>query len=54
MQDQAFRIFTDSGCDISPATLAEWGAQLEALTFRFNDSEKEYNNIIYRFIVIGM
>ena len=44
MQNQAFRIFTDSGCDISPSMLTEWGVQLEALTFRFNDSEKEYTN----------
>ena len=44
MQNQTFRIFTDSGCDISPATLAEWGVHLEALTFRFDDSEKEYTN----------
>ena len=44
MQNQTFRIFTDSGCDISPSTLAEWGVQIEALTFRFNDSEKEYTN----------
>ena len=44
MQDCTFRIFTDSGCDISPALLAEWGVRLEALTFRFNDSKKEYTN----------
>lgn len=44
MQNSSFRIFTDSGCDISPALLAEWGVTGEALTFRFNDSEKEYTN----------
>ncbi len=44
MQNRSFRIFTDSGCDISPALLGEWGVALEALTFRFNDSEKEYTN----------
>ena len=39
-----FVIITDSGCDLSPATLAEWGVPCEALTFRFDDSEKEYSN----------
>ena len=42
MQSNTFCIFTDTGCDISPAQLAEWGVQCAALTFRFNDSEKEY------------
>ncbi|MBQ9079583.1 MAG: DegV family protein [Clostridia bacterium] len=37
-------IFTDSGCDIKPAMLSEWGVQCRALTFRFNDSDKEYSN----------
>ncbi len=37
-------IFTDSACDLSPALLAEWGVQYRNLTFRFNDSEKEYSN----------
>ncbi|MBQ9802812.1 MAG: DegV family protein [Clostridia bacterium] len=44
MQTNTFQIFTDSGCDISPALLAEWGVACEALTFRFNDSEREYSN----------
>jgi len=37
-----FVIFTDSGCDISEELLAAWGVQCEYLTFRFYDSEKEY------------
>ena len=37
-------IFTDSGCDISPATLAEWGVSCRSLTFRFEGEEKEYEN----------
>ena len=39
-----FLIYTDSACDIKPALLAEWGVQYQCLTFRFNDSEKEYSN----------
>ena len=42
MQTTTFQIITDSGCDISPELLAEWGVWCEYLTFRFNDSEKEY------------
>ena len=37
-------IYTDSGCDISPAKLAEWGVPYKSLTFRFNGEEKEYEN----------
>lgn len=37
-------IFTDSACDLSPELLKEWGVQYRNLTFRFNDSEKEYSN----------
>ncbi|MBQ8858743.1 MAG: DegV family protein [Clostridia bacterium] len=37
-------IYTDSGCDISPALLAEWGVPYKSLTFRFNGEEKEYEN----------
>ena len=44
MQNNTFCVFTDSGCDISPALLAEWGVQCASLTFRFNDSEKEYTS----------
>ncbi len=37
-------IYTDSGCDIPTAMLAEWGVQCRNLTFRFTDSETEYSN----------
>ena len=37
-------IFTDSGCDIYPEILAEWGVPSLSLSFRFNDSEREYLN----------
>ena len=37
-------IFTDSACDIKPALLAEWGVMSCELSFRFDDSEKEYSN----------
>ena len=37
-------IFTDSGCDIKPELLKEWGVRSCALTFRFSDDNKEYNN----------
>ncbi|MBE6631856.1 MAG: DegV family protein [Ruminococcaceae bacterium] len=37
-------IYTDSACDISPELLAEWKVPYSSLSFRFNDSEKEYSN----------
>lgn len=37
-------IFTDSGCDIKPELLREWGVDSRSLIFRFNDSDKEYTN----------
>ncbi|MBQ9784520.1 MAG: DegV family protein [Clostridia bacterium] len=37
-------IFTDSGCDIKPELLAEWGVKYRCLTFRFDGSEEEYSN----------
>ena len=37
-------IFTDSACDIKPALLAEWGVMSRDLSFRFDDSEREYSN----------
>lgn len=37
-------IYTDSGCDLSPALLAEWGIPYKSLTFRFDGEEKEYDN----------
>ena len=44
MQNNTFKIITDSGCDISPERLLEWGVHCESLTFRFNGSEQEYGN----------
>lgn len=44
MQNYPFQIFTDSGCDISPAILKEWDVVCESLTFRFNGAEQEYSN----------
>lgn len=40
----SFVIFTDSGCDIAPELLAEWGVPYKSLNFRFDGSEKEYSN----------
>ena len=37
-----YTIFTDSGCDIVPALLAEWDIHRCALTFRFEDEDVEY------------
>lgn len=37
-------IFTDSGCDIKPDLLSEWGVPYKSLNFRFDGSEKEYSN----------
>lgn len=37
-----FVIYTDSGCDIAAEVLEKWGVHCQYLTFRFNDSEKEY------------
>ena len=39
-----YAICTDSGCDIKADLLAEWGVLYKSLTFRFDDSEKEYSN----------
>lgn len=44
MSANTFRIITDSGCDLSPALLAEWGIACESLKFRFEGSEQEYAN----------
>ena len=38
-------IHTDSGCDIAPEILAQWGVSFTSLTFRFDDSEKEYTSL---------
>lgn len=37
-------IFTDSGCDITPELLKDWGVECCPLTFHFTDSEQEYTN----------
>lgn len=37
-------IFADSGCDIAPEILAEWGVPCKPLIFRFTDSEEIYND----------
>ena len=37
-------IYTDSACDIKKEILSEWGVPYRNLTFRFQDSEKEYSN----------
>ena len=39
---KSFVIFTDSACDIKPATLKEWGIENIELSFRFEGEEKEY------------
>lgn len=39
-----FIIFADSGCDLPPQTLADWGVKHLNLTFKFKDSEQEYEN----------
>ncbi len=39
-----YTIFTDSGCDINPQLLKEWGVKYLSLTFCFNNSDKEYTN----------
>ncbi len=40
----SFAIHTDSACDIRPELLKEWGVTSTPLTFRFDDSDKEYSN----------
>lgn len=37
-------IFTDSGCDIAPELLDQWGVKYAALTFHFTDNDQEYGN----------
>ncbi len=37
-------IVTDSACDISPEILSKWGVPFCSLTFRFDSSDKEYQN----------
>lgn len=40
-----YTIVTDTGCDISPKILEEWGVKCCALTFKFTDSDTEYSNL---------
>ncbi len=37
-------IYTDSGCDITPEQLADWGVKHCDLNFLFNGEEKSYTN----------
>ena len=37
-----FVIYTDSGCDIAPELLAQWGVAWSSLSFCFTDEEREY------------
>ncbi len=37
-------IYTDSACDIVPATLAEWGVSRVSLAFRFDHIDKDFLN----------
>lgn len=37
-------IFTDTGCDIDPTTLENWGVKFASLTFKFDDSDVEYTS----------
>ena len=39
-----FVILTDSGCDIIPDILAQWGVSHIPLTFRFEGEDKEYTD----------
>lgn len=39
-----FVVYTDSGCDIAPELLQEWGVHSSSLTFRFDGDETEYSN----------
>ena len=40
----AYIIATDSGCDVAPDVLKEWGVISADLTFRFDGEDKEYTN----------
>ena len=37
-------LFTDSGSDIPPATLAEWGVGYQPLSFRFDHIDRDFSN----------
>ena len=38
----SFVIHTDTGCDVRPAVLQEWGVSFTPLAFRFDGENKEY------------
>jgi len=40
----AFRLFTDSACDIPPETLREWDVGFCSLTYLFDGEQRQYNN----------
>ncbi|HAG69399.1 MAG TPA: fatty acid-binding protein DegV [Lachnospiraceae bacterium] len=39
-----YTVYTDSSCDMGSDILKEWGVRYETLTFKFEDSDKEYTN----------
>ena len=39
-----YTIFTDSGSDISPSLLKEWGVSYIPMTFRFEGEDRDYRN----------
>lgn len=39
-----YRIFTDTGCDISPELLAAWDVRCVELVYRFEGEDREYIN----------
>lgn len=39
-----FVVYTDSGCDITPEILAQWGVAWSSLSFLFEDEEVEYTS----------
>ncbi|MCF0142210.1 MAG: DegV family protein [Parasporobacterium sp.] len=40
----SYRIITDTGCDISPELLKEWGVGCVDLTFRFDGETRDFSN----------
>ena len=40
----SYVVFTDSGCDVSPEVLAQWGVPFVSMSFAFDGEEKEYLN----------
>ena len=39
-----YTIYTDSSCDVGSKILNDWGVKYECLTFKFDDSDKEYTS----------